>query len=158
MSEPIKSMVFVRRQFEVEAVQVTRQNMADVAEWCGGRIIQAVPKGKTAAVDCIKIRVLGAISERHTQAFVNDWVTYGAAFYKIFNPKAFEHAFEPKMALPNELGEGLVSAEYHDDQTMNKVVEAVHRSFDLAGSGFPMPNDIILSLQNAGILFRERKN
>lgn len=46
------------------------------------------------------------------------------------------------------------SAEYHDDQTLGKVRDAIN---SVSGTDGQITNDIISELQNQGILFRERK-
>lgn len=82
---------FVRKSFEVEAVQVTAENMAEVAKWCQGRVVKASgDEGQH-----VKVRVLRVFDERQTKAFVGDWVLYAGTGYKVYNAKAFAKSFEP---------------------------------------------------------------
>lgn len=80
---------FTRKPFEVEAVQVTDQNIDEVASWCQGEVITL------DGVKHIKVRVLRVINERQTQAFVGDWVLYAGTGYKVYPDKAFKKSFSP---------------------------------------------------------------
>ncbi len=46
------------------------------------------------------------------------------------------------------------SAEYHDDETMDKVRAAIEKAFD---EDLCSVDDVIREFQNAGIMFRERR-
>lgn len=87
MIEPIK---YVRKPFEVEAVEVTEETMDEVSAWCRGNI-------KTDAHErpYIKVRVARALNERQTKAYVGDWVLYAGTGYKVYTQKAFNKSFEP---------------------------------------------------------------
>ena len=83
---------FVRLPFYVDAVQVTQDNMAEVAEWCSGRIQQA--DLRSGPVDYIKVAVPHTVSERQTMAFVGDWVLKAGKTFKVYTQKAFDGSFE----------------------------------------------------------------
>jgi hypothetical protein len=85
----IETTKFARKPFYVDAVQVTEQNISDVAKWCNGDIRKDNQK-----VDFIKVRVNRPLNERQTQAYVGDWVLYAGTGYKVYTPKAFEDSFE----------------------------------------------------------------
>jgi len=56
---------YVRREYVVEAMQVTQENMAEVAEWCGGSVeTYHSPNGPRPI-----IQLPGKRGE------VNDWIT-----------------------------------------------------------------------------------
>lgn len=86
----METRTFSRKSFEVEAVQVTADNMAEVAEWCRGRVVKATGSEEQH----VKVRVLRPMEERQTQAFVGDWVLYAGTGYKVYNAKAFARSFE----------------------------------------------------------------
>lgn len=97
-------ITFARKPFLVEAVQVTKENMEDVAVWCEGRIITGVRnKNNNPVSECIKVRVQGAADVRHTQAFVGDWVVKSKTTFKVFNHKAFDQNFEPAIDLDHSI-------------------------------------------------------
>lgn len=94
----IQLQKFARRPFYVDAIQVTAENMADVAEWCAGTI---TGEGKQRH---IKVRALRPINTRQTQAFVGDWVLDFNGF-KVYSPSAFEKSFEKVHILTKEQAE-----------------------------------------------------
>lgn len=81
---------FTRKPFEVDAVQVTAENIDEVAKWCQGEV--TTEDGQP----CIKVRVLRALNERQTKAFVGDWVLYAGTGYKVYIDKAFKKSFVEK--------------------------------------------------------------
>lgn len=82
---------FTRKPFDVEAVQVTADNIDEVAKWCQGEVITQNDGSKF-----IKVRVLRVLNERQTQAFVEDWVLYAGTGYKVYTDKAFRKSFVPQ--------------------------------------------------------------
>lgn len=89
-SQMIQPLKYVRKPFEVDAVEVTEDNMQEVAEWCQGTV-HDIPNGRPF----IKVRVARALNERQTKAFVGDWVLYAGIGFKVYTKKAFNRSFEP---------------------------------------------------------------
>lgn len=86
----IQTQKFARKPFYVDAIQVTEENMQQVAQWCDGTI-----QGTDAGENFIKVKVNRPLNERQTQAFVNDWILFmSGGGFKIYTPKAFNHSFE----------------------------------------------------------------
>jgi len=79
----------IRKPFEVDCVQVTTENMEEVAEWCMGNLNITDKADKF-----IKVRVHSPLTERQTKAFAGDWVLYANKGYKVYTEKAFNNAFE----------------------------------------------------------------
>jgi len=79
----------VRRPFEVDCVQVTSENIEEVAEWCMGNLNITDKADKF-----IKVRVHSPLTERQTKAFAGDWVLYANKGFKVYTEKAFNNAFE----------------------------------------------------------------
>lgn len=78
-----------RKSFEVSAVQVTPENINEVAKWCQGDVVE------NSSTDIhIKVRVLRVLNDRQTQAFVGDWVLYAGKGYKVYTDRAFQDSFE----------------------------------------------------------------
>lgn len=85
---------FTQKPFCIEAVQVTTENMADLASWCEGRVISHEERdGLLGMDDYIKVVVFRPAHIRHTQAFRGDWVLRSAVGYKVYTTKALEKAF-----------------------------------------------------------------
>lgn len=98
-SMTIETNKYARRPFYVDAVQVTEENMEEVAKWCQGDVATD-PKALTAPEASgddhpyVKVRVHRPLTERQTKAFVGDWVLYAGTGFKVYTPKAFEKSFE----------------------------------------------------------------
>lgn len=83
----IESTTYVRKPFEVEAVQVTEENIDEVREWCQGTTMED-------SRPYIKVRVARALNERQTKAYPGDWVLYAGTGFKVYTDKAFHRTFE----------------------------------------------------------------
>jgi hypothetical protein len=83
----VKPTQYVRKPFYVDAVQVTLDNMPQVAKWCEGKVIVETPP-------YIKVRVKRPLAERQTRAFVGDWVLNSGNGYKVYTQSSFEKNFE----------------------------------------------------------------
>ena len=90
----IETQQYARKTFIIEAVQVTEDNIEEVAEWCSGDVRQVVGKD-TEIKRYVKVRVHHPLNERQTKAFVGDWVLYAGTGYKVYTPKAFAGCFIP---------------------------------------------------------------
>lgn len=97
----IETKSYRRKQFHVDAVQVTEENIRQVAKWCKGEV-QNVTKMRTdgegsrtrTKVPYIHVEVHRPLNERHTKAFVGDWILKSDAGFKVYTEKAFENSFE----------------------------------------------------------------
>jgi len=90
---------FDRKPFSVEAVQVTRENMKDVAEWCGGKVdTKTTPtKNGTKREKFVKVPTTKPMNEKQTQAFVTDWVLLSDKKFKVYTHRAFVHTFQEQV-------------------------------------------------------------
>jgi hypothetical protein len=85
----MQTATYIRKPFEVEGVQVTAENMNEVAVWAGGQVV--IQDG-----NYIKIEVKQVINEKQTKAFVGDWVLKAGSSFKVYTNVAFTRNFEPK--------------------------------------------------------------
>jgi len=91
---------FTRKSFNVEAIQVTAENMAEVAEWCGGSVKDArdLPRwsGNTPAW-YIQVPVMPSKAKtfKPNQAFVGCWVVHTNQGWTVYTRKGFGVSFEP---------------------------------------------------------------
>lgn len=88
---------YTRKSFDVEAVQVTEENMEEVRAWCDG-VVKTFTSDDKPDMDgkpYVRVRVHHPLSIRQTRAFVNDWVLYyeGKGF-KVYTDRAFQENFE----------------------------------------------------------------
>ena len=91
----IKTERFARRPFFIDAVQVTAENMHDVAKWCDGEVRTTVRTPDGPDESYVKVRVHRPLNDRQTQAFISDWLLYAGSGYKVYTIKAFTKNFEP---------------------------------------------------------------
>lgn len=88
----LKIHKFVRKPLFVDAVRINKENMGEVAQWCGGTLSEITVDEET--VQIIKVRVPRPLSARQTQGYVGDWVLKSKNSFKIYTPKAFDKQFE----------------------------------------------------------------
>lgn len=99
----INTIKFVRKPLYVDAVKVTAENFAEIANWCQGEIYTA-DGNDTRLVDgaddinpaalYIRVRVHNPKSPRQTKAYTGDWILYTDRGYKVYTEKAFFASFE----------------------------------------------------------------
>lgn len=85
---------YVRKAFAVEAVEVTRDNVEEVAEWCGGEVKTSPGKGGRRQQQFVKVPVKNPLNDRQTRAYPGDWVLSAGAGFKVYTQKAFSASFE----------------------------------------------------------------
>lgn len=108
-SSMIETVKYVRKPFEVQAVQVTEENFEAIAAWCSGTIVTVrAPKeadgleaGETKRY--IKVNVSRPLNERQTQAFVGDWLLEAEKGLKVYADGPFVRNFERVGDVPQEL-------------------------------------------------------
>lgn len=98
----IETQKYARKPFNVDAVQVTLDNMEEVAKWCQGEVRTEPGQPEADNVPYIHVRVHRPLNERQTKAYIGDWVLYAGTGYKVYTSKAFNNAFEVD---PNALQE-----------------------------------------------------
>lgn len=89
----VKTETYHRRSFDVEAVRVTAENMADVAKWCGGTVDIPIGALTTTKERVIHVEVAKAIRPRQTQAHIGDWVLSYNDGFKVFSNSSFRRDF-----------------------------------------------------------------
>lgn len=94
--EQMETVKCERIPFEVESVQVTEENMSEVAEWCNGEIVEATRQFPRPN---IKVDVLHPAHERQRRAFVGDHVLRTEKGFKIYNDRAYHECFRPVVKL-----------------------------------------------------------
>ena len=90
--EPMKITKFARKSFQVEGVQVTAENINEVAEWCGGDI--RYRRGNKTPEDMyIYVNVVRPLNERQKRAYLGNWVLKSDRGWKVFTENAFNESF-----------------------------------------------------------------
>lgn len=89
----MKTQTFERRPFDVQAVQVTPDNMAEIAKWCRGEVLENSDKGEQLSRKYITARTTNPRDKRQTQAYLGDWVVKSGNSFKFYTPSAFAKNF-----------------------------------------------------------------
>lgn len=99
----ITPKTYSRKAFVVQGIQVTAENMNEVAAWCLGEVREKVDvegwsrknNGRHIYVD--KTEPGG---RRMSMAFVGDWILCNENRFRIYSDKSFRGVFEPSTVDP----------------------------------------------------------
>lgn len=102
---PLQIADYVRKPFAVQAVEVTAENIHEVAKWCGGKVKESnltKTGGREGHQEYIKVPVNKPLNDRQTRAYYGDWVLLpkegqGVDGFKVYTPKAFAGSFEKQV-------------------------------------------------------------
>lgn len=99
----IINKTYRRKTFTVQAIQVTADNMAGLAKWCGGTMLVYWPDisrqsgDYRAGQNCVEV-VIGQVNGRvqKKRAYPGDWITklHDTENFKVYQNKTFLEAFE----------------------------------------------------------------
>lgn len=112
----IKISKFDRKPLRVEGVQVTAENMAEVAEWCGGEVLEHTYMGNQESY--IKVPVVHPVSERQTRATIGTWVLLSEKGFKVYTKRSFNTSFEEVDSVQN-----IFDSEEKSEDTSDKKIE-----------------------------------
>lgn len=93
----ITTQKFARKRFEVDAVQVTAENMKEVADWCLGQVQQ------DQGVKFIKVNVSRPMNDNQTKGFVGCWILHAGGGFKVYTDKAFKASFDVTPDAPRQM-------------------------------------------------------
>jgi hypothetical protein len=115
MTQPTRLKIeqYERLPFTIQAVQVTPENIYQVAKWCRGKVKTA---GRRGIQKYIQVEVKRALNERQTKAYVDDWVLKAGTGFKVYTPKAFEESFRKKMEHMMQTAKNMVDREKAEDE------------------------------------------
>jgi hypothetical protein len=87
---------YERKSFPVSAVQVTKENLSEVAKWCGGEVQTKTTeiKNATKIEDFVQVPVKNPLNEKQTRAFIGDWVLDHEGNFKVYTDRAFLKSFQ----------------------------------------------------------------
>lgn len=107
--EGLKVEKYQRKTFDVDAVQVTADNLELVASWCGGSIItEQVANEEDALLPAppkryVLVPVAKPLNKRQTEAYIGDWVLWADRGFKVYGEKPFSRSFNKSKDIPVEL-------------------------------------------------------
>jgi hypothetical protein len=90
---------FTRRPFDVNAVQVTPQNAAEIAEWCGGKVGSSNYKlaGFETKLDTVLVPGNGPNKGKEVEARIGSWVVEHQGNFRVYRKKQFTESFVSKL-------------------------------------------------------------
>lgn len=127
MTQPTALQIeeYYRKPFVVKAVEVTAENMEQVAKWCKGEVRTAVEEeGSTSTVRYIKVDVKRPLNEKQTQAYVGDMVLRAGSGFKVYTPKAFNQAFDKKVKDMMKVVGNMITREVEEDRVEDDQVDS----------------------------------
>jgi hypothetical protein len=93
----MQTNTYYRKPFPVQAVQVTAENLFEVASWCKGEVLVTQPRsagpGSTDQKSYVKVPVVAPRNPKQTMAFPSDWVLQAGTSFKVYSTKAFMDTF-----------------------------------------------------------------
>ena len=97
----ITTTKYIRKALYVDAIQITEDNLQDLAIWCQGELrtntgeelIESL-NGANPNAHHIRVRVHNPKNIRQTKGYVGDWILYTERGYKVYTQKAFKASFE----------------------------------------------------------------
>lgn len=92
---------YFRKTFSVDGIQITEDNMVEVAKWCGGVIKQLdEAKGEASGNRYIWVDVTNPINERQNEGWPGHWVLKASQGFKVYTDRAFHNSFETRETKP----------------------------------------------------------
>jgi len=90
---PIVTATYERRTFRVQAIRVTKENMRELAEWCGGDLARTLDENERDYISVTVGHVNGR--PRLARAYAGNWVTRltEGNNFRVYKDKSFVEAF-----------------------------------------------------------------
>lgn len=80
-------MQYQRKTFPVQAIQITPENIFEIAAWCGGVVYKS---------DRLRISLKEVTPRpKMATAYVGHWILKTSQTFAVYSDKSFQHSFEP---------------------------------------------------------------
>jgi hypothetical protein len=96
----METTTYARKPLTVEAVQVTDENLLEVAKWCKGKIYEK--DGKMV----LEVKVLHPMNIDQNKAHVGDWILKSKQGFKIYADSAFKKGYS-ELKSTEDVGDAL---------------------------------------------------
>lgn len=83
-----------RAEFKVKAMQISAENIAEVARWCGGEIY-CTTQSLTKPHLYIDFKLGPAYANLRGRAFETDWIFKEGIVFRFYTADMFDNAFHP---------------------------------------------------------------
>ena len=126
-----------------EAIQVTPENIYDIAEWVGGDVFGKIVDGSPTKSAYVNVIVGNPKSNHNIRAWVGAWVLReNSGYFRVFSDEAFYALFQP--------------ANYEPFVADEQVLFDLYRAIEKQIPNKLLSQDIVNSILNAGLLIRRR--
>ena len=141
---------FLRRPFEVDVVQVTPQNAAEVAEWCGGTVGTATYKlaGFETPLATVLVPGSGPRKGATEEARIGSYVVRHNGGFRVFRKRHFHETFVGESVLTGlEFKPGELVQETDESEEVNQgevvYVDQVLVKYPLRGNVLHDPSELV---------------
>lgn len=113
---------YSRKPFDVKAVQVTLENVHDIANACKGRVEQAEYKvvgGVKMTLPCVMVPVPGANKDNEVAALIGHWVVEMKGNFRVYKPNQFNATFDKKIPMTDQPRPFLTSAQLQEEDLVS---------------------------------------
>lgn len=86
----MKTLKYVSKPLEVEAVQVVEDDIYEIAKWCEGEVRKSKDGAKV-----IKVDVINPHADMLKEAEVGFWILKSERGFKVYTEQAFNNSFVP---------------------------------------------------------------
>lgn len=102
-----------RKTFRIQAVQVTEEDMEEIAAWCDGRIYIKKDEGEDPAF-YIQFTAIHHKQKQTMKAFVGDWITWSGSSFHHYKDSSFRKGYQLRGDLESRIAE----------EIQNRIMEA----------------------------------
>lgn len=136
MAAELEFESWTRNTFDVQAIQVTDENLRQVAEWCKGEVLRTMSHNTRTYILVDNVVRRGRLTQ--VKVFAGDWLLFANGQYKHYRNRSFELVYHRKVDPREKLRELLVH-QYRDgfqNVTMNpdwfieKIMDVVEGTSD----------------------------
>jgi len=171
----IKIKKYTAKPVQVEAIQITKNNMAEVAKWCKGEILtEEVPAEKSATGEAFTERYIrpkmfrpknqrpNTRDDEMTKGYVGKWIIKRGTNFKVYTDQAFANNYTDGQALPlaeqkhrDEVSPSIFNGmvqEMTQPRETHLAVSGHETKFVTPSAGVPMrdPKSQMIARENAG--------
>ncbi len=110
---------YISKPTQVEAVQITPDNMASVAKWCKGEVLTKKDE-QGNIVKYIKVKVWRAQNDNQSQGTVGTWILKRGTGFKVYTDKAFKAGYTDGDSIPMVENDPSVTAAVFDQMVQER--------------------------------------
>lgn len=98
----METTTYIRKPLTVQAVQVTEENILEVAKWCKGKVYL-----EQNGLMTLEVKVIHPMSIDQNKAQEGDWILKSKQGFKIYADSAFKKGFEKLDKDLQDIGDAL---------------------------------------------------